>query len=312
MHYNEGWANGFHMNIQYWEIWNEPDCANADGTNPCWQGTREEFFEFYNVVSKYLKGKFPNLKIGGPAVCFLGSGFAQEFLPYARKNGIPLDFISYHVYSNSVDYTKEVIAKWKELIVENGYGNSETILNEWNYVYGWLGEDFDYSLNVIQGLMGSAFALGVMCIGQESDLDMLMYYEARPCGMNGLFGYSGNEKLKTYYTFKAFSDLYELGNYVKSQGEIKNVYSCGAFNEKEKAFLVTSYIEGKNKTSNKEISVVCKNIGFKNYTVEYYKIDKKNDLKLVKTENGNENDYNVKLRLREYNTYLVKIKKRKN
>ena len=24
-HYNSGWANGYHYNIKYWEIWNEPD-----------------------------------------------------------------------------------------------------------------------------------------------------------------------------------------------------------------------------------------------------------------------------------------------
>ena len=33
--YNEGWANGFECDIEYWEIWNEPDCKNADGSNPC-------------------------------------------------------------------------------------------------------------------------------------------------------------------------------------------------------------------------------------------------------------------------------------
>ena len=25
MHYNQGWAHGFHDHIRYWEIWNEPD-----------------------------------------------------------------------------------------------------------------------------------------------------------------------------------------------------------------------------------------------------------------------------------------------
>ncbi|MBQ8311369.1 MAG: hypothetical protein IJX80_10205 [Clostridia bacterium] len=35
-HYNEGWANGLHLNIQYWEIWNEPDL----GRN-LWDGTKE-------------------------------------------------------------------------------------------------------------------------------------------------------------------------------------------------------------------------------------------------------------------------------
>ena len=26
-HYNEGWADGFHWDIRYWEIWNEPNHA---------------------------------------------------------------------------------------------------------------------------------------------------------------------------------------------------------------------------------------------------------------------------------------------
>ncbi|MBI4578450.1 MAG: hypothetical protein HY718_02035 [Planctomycetes bacterium] len=28
-HYNEGWADGFHYNIRYWEIWNEPNVGNS-------------------------------------------------------------------------------------------------------------------------------------------------------------------------------------------------------------------------------------------------------------------------------------------
>ena len=28
-YYNYGWANGFHMNIEYWEIWNEPNLGWA-------------------------------------------------------------------------------------------------------------------------------------------------------------------------------------------------------------------------------------------------------------------------------------------
>ena len=42
-HYTEGWADGFKYDMEYWEIWNEPECRNADGSNPCWQGTQEEF-----------------------------------------------------------------------------------------------------------------------------------------------------------------------------------------------------------------------------------------------------------------------------
>ena len=61
-HYTEGWADGFNYDIEYWEIWNEPDCRNPDGTNPCWQGTDEQFIDFYEVAAKHLKSKFPHLK----------------------------------------------------------------------------------------------------------------------------------------------------------------------------------------------------------------------------------------------------------
>ena len=36
-HYNEGWADGYYMNIEYWEIWNEPE--GAPKTSPNWSGT---------------------------------------------------------------------------------------------------------------------------------------------------------------------------------------------------------------------------------------------------------------------------------
>jgi len=57
-HYNEGWADGFHYNLDYWQIWNEHDANNPSG---CWTGTEEQFFDFYETVAKYLKKEFPDL-----------------------------------------------------------------------------------------------------------------------------------------------------------------------------------------------------------------------------------------------------------
>ncbi|MBO7176721.1 MAG: hypothetical protein J6W14_05045, partial [Clostridia bacterium] len=63
-HYNEGWADGFHYGITYWEIWNEPE------NPPMWQGTREEYFELYRVASKHLKACFgDSIKVGGYGSC---------------------------------------------------------------------------------------------------------------------------------------------------------------------------------------------------------------------------------------------------
>ena len=47
-HYNEGWADGFHYGIQYWEIWNEPESPAM------WQGTYQQFYEMYATVALYF------------------------------------------------------------------------------------------------------------------------------------------------------------------------------------------------------------------------------------------------------------------
>ena len=65
-HYNEGWANGFHYDIEYWEIWNEPEGVPADECYPMWTGTKEQFYELYAITAKHLKDCFGNkIKVGG-------------------------------------------------------------------------------------------------------------------------------------------------------------------------------------------------------------------------------------------------------
>ena len=147
MHYNEGWANGFHYDIEYWEIWNEPDCKNADGSNPCWQGSEEEFIDFYEVAAKYIKSRFPNLKIGGPAFCnWETTEFKIKFLSAVKERGIPLDFYSYHWYGYDLNYFKKMINNAQNELETAGLSGTPTILNEWNYIRNWLDEEWDYSL----------------------------------------------------------------------------------------------------------------------------------------------------------------------
>lgn len=105
-HYNDGWADGFRYGIDYWEIWNEPDLGYKSGRylkndSPTWNGSDSEYFRFYEVVSKYLKSRFPDLKIGGPALCE-DNDWADRFLCYCHEHKLPLDFFSYHFYSGSI------------------------------------------------------------------------------------------------------------------------------------------------------------------------------------------------------------------
>ena len=233
-HYNEGWGwatdkahttvnipwkNQF--KIVYWEIWNEPDLDVSDDpknlpTAPrCWGGTVTNFFNFYEIAAKHLKGKFPALKIGGPALC--GNwDFGERFLRYCHDRKVPLDFFSWHVYAREPQRLPELCRHWRETMDKYGFQQSESILNEWNYVKGWT-ENWVYSREVESGRFnqkGAAFTASAMIDCQDAPLDLLMYYDARPVGMNGLFDLLTALPMKGYYPFYAWSKLLDCGTEV--------------------------------------------------------------------------------------------------
>ena len=304
-HFNEGWADGFHMNIEYWEIWNEPDLAPDDSDHKtCWGGTKKEFFEFYDIAAKYLKQCFPNLKIGGPA---LGGNFewGKEFLEQLQA---PLDFFSWHIYSNSVKTMRDLSYHVREMLDKNGYEKTESILDEWNYVKGWTGDDWLYSLKKEKGLKGSAFIAGTMCACQDAPLDMLMYYDARPCAMNGMFCTDWVcECLKGYYPFVMFNTLYKLGEYVKSSVDGENCYACAAKNDEEAALMLTYYNDD-DSAGEKNVKINISDIQISGaVTAKYYLLDENHDLELVKEEVFSGKDFSAYLTMTLNSSYLIKF-----
>ena len=254
-HYLEGWADGFHYDIKYWEIWNEPDCKD----NSMWIGTKQQFFDLYEITAKHLKSRFPQIKIGGPAISQSAFGdltWAEEFLEYMSMRNVPLDFFSWHIYTNTIDELRRIAKGVEEILVKTGYGEAENIMNEWNYIKGW-SEEFIYSVEQIIGVKGAAFIAAVMCTAQiETSIDMAMYYDARPTVFNGMFDYYTSRPLKGYYSIKAFSELYTLGTQVECINSIEDVYSLGAMNNNgDCAFMITRYEDDDNVTDAKAVTV---------------------------------------------------------
>ena len=246
-HYTEGWADGFKWDIEYWEIWNEPDLPPLKNGGLTWQGTEEQFFELYRVAATQLKKCFPNLKIGGPAVALLYNSWSNRFLEAMTAGGkrVPLDFFSWHRYSSIPRAIKEQMIAARRLLDEAGYTKTESILDEWNYARGWIGDQFNYTIRAIIGIKGAAFAASVMCAGQDAPVDMLMYYDARPgCSFNGLFGFYDYKPLKTYYVFLAWSKLAKLGRQIAVDTQEKNgVYAVGASNGRKTGVLISRFFE---------------------------------------------------------------------
>ena len=307
-HYNEGWADGFEYGIEYWEIWNEPDCRNADGSNPCWQGTDEEFIELYCTAARHLKERFPHLKIGGPA--FTGpwaDPFRNMFLDRVAKDRIPLDFYSYHWYECHIESLKEAILTARHELDIRGLRDTETILNEWNYIKGWMGENWRYSLETEKNLKGSSFIAAAMCTGQSLPLDMLMYYDARPCAMNGLFEEGTCRCLKGYYPFVIFRDIRALGEWIPTKCGENGVYSCAATDGENAVVMLTNYEEDAG-AGKKEAAVSFEGFG-DSTAAEIYLLSETYDLKLVSEQRFSSDSFTLYIDLDLYSTVMIKLRK---
>lgn len=308
MHYNEGWANGFEYGIEYWEIWNEFDCRNADGSNPCWQGTVAEFGEFFSVVAKYLKERFPNLRIGGPAICNIwNDAEVTEFFEIISKNHVKLDFVSYHRYGSTVEDFVETIRKANCVFDKYGYGDCEKILNEWNYIKGWLDDDWSYSLVTEKNMKGAAFLAGVFLASHAEDLDMLMYYDAQPCGMNGMFDRDTLKPLKPYYPFVAFNNLYKLGNTCEISVDGQNIYALSATNGDQHGVMI-SFFDDEEKEKSTLVNLKLDGLKDGEKVANIYLLDEKRNLELVKSKKIRSASKKLKLKLKQYSVCYVEIK----
>jgi hypothetical protein len=224
MHYNEGWANGFNYNLQYWEIWNEPENpGNAWGLCQ-WSGTEEEFLELYKIASKYLKAKFPALKIGGYGSCGFYAitrenvhetrqMFVQyfiDFLTMCKKENCPLDFYSWHIYTSNVDEILKSANYVRSKLDEYGFSSTESHLNEWNY--GAEGGGFDN----IATMQGAGFIASALIRMQDSSIDMAQYYCLNSTSSyNGFWDARTKEYTPVAHVFNAFSKLYNSDGQVE-------------------------------------------------------------------------------------------------
>ena len=236
-HYNEGWNNGFHHGIEYFEIWNEPDNRPA-----CWTGTTEQFDDFFETAAKRLKSEFPHLKIGGPAFAewSVDNGELCRFVKEMHRRGVPLDFLSWHTYSRKIDdYTRRASIV-RQTLDEGGYPHAESILDEWNYLINWK-DGMAQTYHKIIAMEGAALVAANQATMQSAPVDMMMYYDARPCGFNGLFRAFTYDKYKAFYSMLFFSVLYKLGRQIACQTDDGDVYAVAATDGDDCAAVLTYY-----------------------------------------------------------------------
>ena len=247
MHYNEGWANGFKLNIKYWEIWSAPDSVE------CWSSSRQEYFELYRITANHLRERFPKIKIGA----YGGGGFyslnrldateemkgyvpyMQEFFSYitAEETSAPLDFFTWSCYTSNPEEIS-MHAKYARSYLDGaGLRRTRSIISEYNT------SDRGGTPPALREDLPSELAASLI-VAQKSQIDMMMYSSSAVLSRaNALFTIDDTDTHHHYASYgvmKMFAGLYRLGTAVDTGDDHrKELYALAAMNEESGALMVS-------------------------------------------------------------------------
>ncbi len=256
-HYNEGWANGFHHKIRYWEIWNEPENRPA-----MWSGTDDDYLRLYRIVALAIKKKFPALKVGGPALGangsfvkgeFVPTDFALKFLGACRKDNVPLNFFSWHCYTADPAELTARSRAIRRLLDSKGFTETESHLNEWNFLPGNTWKPITKSgtpaprqryYEEMAGAPGAAFAAAALVELQDAPVDVCNFFHGELGGF-GIFTEQG-VPLKAYQALRAFQGLVETPRRVEIRGAVTGKLAFAASlsaDGREATMLVSNFAD---------------------------------------------------------------------
>lgn len=222
-HYKSGKWNGYTGNLRYVEIWNEPD-------GHFWPGyTMDYFAEFYIKAAKAIKTAFPDIKVGGPgftpgaALTDSGKTVVEKFVSRLASSGATLDFLSWHMYTNTSDKYTASANYYRTILYKYGYTSSESHISEWNtQTSGDTTEDTELRVNA----KGAAINTAAWIALQSSDVTVSTFYRGTDTSMilttfYGLFKADGSPK-KVALAFSLWSKMVNSKEVLSTTGGDSN------------------------------------------------------------------------------------------
>jgi xylan 1,4-beta-xylosidase len=177
-HYREGKWQGFTSKFRYVEIWNEPD------NQQFWPKphTPQEYFQLYLETATAIRQAFPELKIGGPALtpagalASQGKKWTQDFLDFVKQNNAPLDFFSWHMYSNIPQQYADAAIFYRNSLDTRGFSRTHTHITEWNTDIKRDSDNSAESLALRTGGKGATILTAAWIALQQNNVAESMFY----------------------------------------------------------------------------------------------------------------------------------------
>ncbi|WP_426661083.1 GH39 family glycosyl hydrolase [Rhodanobacter aciditrophus] len=203
----------------YFEVWNEPNIGFWAG-NP----KMPTYFTLYDHTARALKSVSPRLRVGGPATAQAAE--VADFLRHAHDAGVPVDFVSTHVYgddtADNVFHTSEniprkdmvcrAVDKVHREILASQYPKLPFIMSEFNASYANLPNVTDtvymgpWLANTIRACAGKVDAMSYWTFSdvfEEGGVVRSPFY--------GGFGLIAEDNIPKP-SFNAFAMLHRLGD----------------------------------------------------------------------------------------------------
>ena len=116
--------------IRYWKVANEPDIGESGGCPYRFQP--DNYVRYYGHTAAAILKADPNARVGGPALANVRSPILPALLSACDEGGLPLNFISWHIYSSDPARVRGTIEYAKDLLKKHPRLKPETFLDEWN------------------------------------------------------------------------------------------------------------------------------------------------------------------------------------
>src|SRR4051812_18450457 len=231
-----------------------------------------------------------------------------------REDDVPLNFFSWHCYT--ADPT-ELVARSRavrRLLDEKGFTETESHLNEWNYLPGNTWEPIGKSATPADrqrfhaemgGAQGAAFVAASLLELQDAPVDVCNFFHGELGGF-GIFTEQG-VPLKAYQALRAFRGLVETPRRVEARGAVagKLAFAAGlSAVGREASFLVSNFGDPRSE-------VVLKWKGFVwtgGVTAEIRTIDDGSDFSDTRSESVPGEDCSLRLTLKAPAVALVRLR----
>jgi hypothetical protein len=215
-HYNEE----LKLDIEYWEVFNEPDIGESGGCPG--RFTPEAYCTYYEHTVRAIRRAWPRAKVGGPALAYYESPLLPALLDHCDRKGVPIDFVSWHYYTDdardirrSFDHVKSLLAKHPSL-------RCETIFDEWNISLGWERTGHKYQ---------PCFIVEATYQMLEMGMDRSCYYHIRDYHVDGAkfgrFMSKGGNQFMTYWwnVMPQFHGLFDYQGHMRPSYHVFKILS---------------------------------------------------------------------------------------